>query len=213
MTNYVKFAVLTKSKKWHGLCVSGINIDNGQFVRLVSDDQENHGTIYEWDFKYSNGRSIECLDIVKAAVLGHDGAQLQPENLLVDKTKTIEFVDHATIEEVISMHHCDIVDKIFANDAEYIDHEDWEKSNFGRSLLLLQVSNLKVFINSYGKTKANFIYEGEEYKNYSVTDFKYMDKELNINRAYLVVSVGVGFTHMITNKNVHYKLIAAIYPC
>ena len=37
--------ILTKSSKFSAKCVAGINVENGEWVRLVSDDVEKHGAI------------------------------------------------------------------------------------------------------------------------------------------------------------------------
>ena len=117
------------------------------------------------------------------------------------------------MEEVISKHPCDIVDTIFGNNGEYIDYEDWKELDFGRSLLLLEVSDLEIGDNDRGKTKASFVYEGRQYYNYSVTDFEYMHKKVSIDKAHLVVSIGTKFKPYSSEKELNYKWVAAIYPC
>lgn len=40
--------ILTKSSKFSAKCVAGINVENGEWVRLVSDDVEKHGAIPDY---------------------------------------------------------------------------------------------------------------------------------------------------------------------
>ena len=48
-------AILTMSSKNHGFCVAGIDLDNGEWIRLVSDDVDTHGALRKEDVRYSDG--------------------------------------------------------------------------------------------------------------------------------------------------------------
>lgn len=41
----IKMVVLTKSSKYGKNCVAGINLVNGNWVRLVTNDESSHGAV------------------------------------------------------------------------------------------------------------------------------------------------------------------------
>ena len=38
-------AILTKSSKYKGYCVAGIDVNTGEWVRFVSDNEQTHGAL------------------------------------------------------------------------------------------------------------------------------------------------------------------------
>ena len=51
MANSVEMVVLTKSAKNGGHCVAGIDVDTGNWVRLVSNDLNTHGALSDQDMQ------------------------------------------------------------------------------------------------------------------------------------------------------------------
>lgn len=56
--------ILTKSSKFSAKCVAGINVENGEWVRLVSDDVEKHGAIPDYKLQ-TDTREVCILDVVE----------------------------------------------------------------------------------------------------------------------------------------------------
>ena len=54
MANSVEMVVLTKSAKNGGHCVAGIDVDTGNWVRLVSNDLNTHGALSDQDMQYQD---------------------------------------------------------------------------------------------------------------------------------------------------------------
>lgn len=80
-------AILTMSSKNGGFCVAGIDVNNGKWIRLVSDDTETHGALSRDDIKYQNGSFCKPLDVVAVPIIKDLPLQYQPENVLIDSEK------------------------------------------------------------------------------------------------------------------------------
>ena len=76
--------VLTKSAKNGGHCVAGIDVDTGNWVRLVSNDLNTHGALSDQDMQYQDRSYCTPLDIVSVPIIKACPSQYQPENILID---------------------------------------------------------------------------------------------------------------------------------
>ena len=56
-------AILTKSSKHGGFCVAGVDLDTGEWVRLVSDDVQSHGALSRRDITYEDRSICTPLDV------------------------------------------------------------------------------------------------------------------------------------------------------
>lgn len=88
----ITFLVLTKSSKFSGYCVAGIDCKSGNWVRLITEDLQSHGAVGAEDLIYKNGRECQNLDIIKVPILSATNDVLQPENVLIDTSKYMHFV-------------------------------------------------------------------------------------------------------------------------
>lgn len=52
----ITFLVLTKSSKYSGYCVAGIDCKSGNWIRLITEDLQSHGAVGAEDLIYKNGR-------------------------------------------------------------------------------------------------------------------------------------------------------------
>lgn len=223
MSEVIEFAVLTKSSKWHNLCVAGIDWNTGKFVRLVTIDDEIHGAVPESDFCYKDGSNVECLDLIRVSVLSNEENKLQPENFICDfQNKKIEFIKKVSLKEVLEKHPVDSDETIFKNiqdDKDVYGRSRDEKNDrleeidvieVGKSLLLVKIDKLVLNENSDSitgkikRSKATFKYKNKNYK-LTVTDPLYEYKDGMYNDLYVVISIGTKF------EEYYYKLIAAIY--
>ena len=205
----IRMVVLTKSSKYGGNCVAGIDLINGNWVRLVTEDDASHGAVSDEDLICKDGRSIEVLDVIDAPVLGICNDPVQPENVLLDLDTYIEIRGRMSIDEVVKIHPLEIKRNILGNDYGYITEA--RVNTVGYSLIIVEVFDLVISQeeNPYGKpkTKARFIYQETEYENMSVTDYKFysIQSGTKFKRAILVVSIGTPY------NGKYYKFVSAIF--
>ena len=207
-----EIAILTKSSKHGGFCVAGIDLDNGEWVRLVSSDMRTHGALSWQDITYKDKTICAPLDVVLVDIVEATPLALQPENHLIDSSKYWEKTGKCTLSDVLNVHPAEIRPYLYGNLSPFVD--DGEINDIGYSLTLIRVSSLTInqTTNTYNKpkTKASFIYNGKWYNNMSVTDpdFYSVPNGTKINSAYLVVSLpDTPFP-----ENCYYKFVAQIYP-
>lgn len=208
----VRMAVLTMSAKFGGYCVAGINMRNGRWERIVTEDEESHGALFNSDLTSKDGRLVRELDIIDVPIVDFLKDDIQPENILLCKDEPIEIIGKTTLEEVLKIHPCNLRKGIFGNYYQFLLPEEIEKIR--HSLEIIEVSNFKLYRaeNSSGKlkTKAEFVYNNRKYWNMSVTDLfalENFEKFVEVDKAILVISIGTEFNGR------YYKYIATIYPC
>lgn len=208
----VRMAVLTKSAKNGGYCVAGINMRNGKWERIVTDDEESHGAVFDSDLMSKDGRPVSELDIIDVPIVNFLKDDTQPENILLSKDEPIEIIGKTTLEEVLKIHPVSTRKTILGNHYQFLLPEEINKIN--HSLDLIEVSNFGVYRteNSSGKlkTKAEFVYNNRKYWNMSITDLcalENYEEYAEIDKAILVMSYGSEYNGR------YYKYVAAIYPC
>lgn len=198
--------ILTMSSKNHGYCVAGIDIDNGKWVRLVSNDEKSHGALSRRDIFYDNKTTCKPLDVVKVPIIKDKPLKYQPENVLINCGFFWEKIGTIDINKLIEYHEPEKHDFIFGDTCPYL--KEWELQDIGHSLVLVEVDNLNIYHPSDRKTKAKFTYNGNVYNNISVTDPEYYDFEpFKFKKAFLVISL----PDSPYNDN-YYKFIAKIFP-
>lgn len=205
----IKIIIMTESSKFSAKCVAGINVSNGKWVRLVSGNEKIHGAISNEDLLCKDGRICTILDIVNVPIMGTCGSIIQPENVLIDKSKYIKFEGSATLKDVLRLHPAEVRDTILGNKYSYITEQGIK--TVGYSLTLVEVVNLEIIQTQTSdgkmKTKANFTYQGDNYKMMSVTDprFYSMPNGTVYNRAFLVISIGTPY------NDKYYKFVSGIF--
>ena len=206
----IKMVVLTKSSKYRNYCVAGINLENGKFLRLVTNDSSIHGAVKESELTCSDGNIIDVLDVIEVSVNEHSGKnEIQPENVLLNSNESPKIIQKMSIDDVLENYGLDDNNTIFGNNCYYVlpNHV----SKLGHSLTLVKVEKLEVYliknIDGVIKTKANFWYKGSYYYELSVTDRNYfnINDKVCYENAVLVVSIGEPFNEK------HYKFVSAIY--
>lgn len=198
--------ILTMSSKYKKYCVVGIDIDNGKWVRLVSNDEKSHGALSKKNISYRNNTICKPLDIVTVSIIKDKPLKYQPENVLIDCDSSWNKIRSIDIHELIKFHEPEKHDFIFGDTCPYI--KEWVIQHVGSSVVLVEVYNLNIYHTLDRKTKAKFTYNGNVYNNISVTDPEYYDSEpYKIKKAFLVVSL----PDSPYNGN-YYKFIAKIFP-
>lgn len=204
----VELIVLTKSSKFSGYCVAGIERKSGKWIRLVTENVTSYGAVEEKNLIYEDGGCCKILDIIEAPVISGMEDVLQPENVLLVVSEYIRFLGRATMEDVLKVHPVEMKNFIFGNQYQYVTEQKVEEIRYSLTLVEVHDLYIKQVINPEGKckTKADFIYQGYKYENMSVTDYRfYSIEEMLYAGAYIVVSIGTPYNGR------YYKFISAIY--
>ena len=205
-------AILTKSSKFGGYCVAGVDLSTGEWVRFVSNDAQTHGALSRRDITYEDRNICNPLDVVLVDVVGAAPLAHQPENYLIDSREYWKKTGECTLSDVFGVHPAEVRPYLYGNPSPFVDGE--EIDNIGYSLTLVRVSSLTISqtINIYNKpkTKASFVYNGKWYNKMSVTDtdFYSVPNGTRFADAYLVISLpDTPFP-----EDCYYKFVAQIYP-
>lgn len=205
-------AILTRSSKFGGYCVAGVDLNTGEWVRFVSNDAQTHGALSRRDITYEDRSICNPLDVVLVDVVGAAPLAHQPENYLIDSREYWIKTGECNLSEVLDVHPAEVRPYIYGNTSPFIDGE--EIDNIDYSLTLIHVSSLTISqttnFNNKPKTKASFIYNGKWYNNMAVTDPDYYSVQsgTRYSSAYLVISLpDTPFP-----EDCYYKFVAQIYP-
>lgn len=74
--------ILAKSSKHGEYCIAGVDSKSGEWIRPVSDNITNEGSIPLQDITYEDGTQIQILDQVKIEFLSHN--QLNLSQRIID---------------------------------------------------------------------------------------------------------------------------------
>lgn len=204
--------ILTRSSKFRGYCVAGVDSNTGEWVRFVSNNTQTHGALSIRDIIYEDGSICNPLDVVLVNVVGATPLAHQPENYLIDSRKYWRKIGERQISDVLCIHPAEVRPYLYGNLSPFVDGE--EIDSIGYSLTLIRVSFLTIIhttnINNKPKTKANFVYNGKWYNNMSVTDpdFYSVPNGTRVANAYVVISL----PETPFPEDCYYKFVAQIYP-
>lgn len=205
-----KIVILTKSAMHKGFCVAGIDIDSGTWVRLVSDKNGSPLNAYYTAYCNTNG---ECrpLNVVSVNIIANVPIHNQRENCQISAESMYKLGTCENIHQVLQFHQAENHQYIFGNALKRLTENNMQGFNFNHSLILVYVHDLIFTTSDYGKNKANFIYNGIQYKYMSVTDPEYFAEKIadgtKFRNAYLVVSMPKD-----SFQGYYYKFIAKIFP-
>ena len=213
-----KIILLTKSRKHGGYCTSGIDIENGNWIRIVSDgigcqtDEMPHGQL-----TYQNGEEANIFDVIEVECIQYKPNDYQPENYVNNKNVRWKKIRQASMDEIIKIHPFEKKDYIYFDteysiSASYISRLD---SRQKYSLMLIQVINPVIIVRTWNpgdkSVTLNFRYNGENYKYFRMTDgfdLQYRDygdgSYTILGRVALIISLGEVY------ESKHYKLIAKV---
>lgn len=200
-------AVLTMSSKNGGYCVAGVDVENGNLIRLVSDDIGTHGALSCDDVKYQNGSRCKPLDVVQVPVIRAAPIEYQPENVLVDTKKCWKKIKTILLKDILEIHPPEHHAFLLGDQDPSITEAEIKK--VGLSLILVKVSDLTIEHPHEKSTKAAFTYYNTRYNNISVTDPDYYDVQdhWHVGNAVLVMSLPD-----IPYNGKYYKFVAKIFP-
>jgi len=201
-------AILTMSSKNGGYCVAGVDVKNGNWIRLVSDNVNTHGALSKNDIAYQNGRYCKPLDVVQVPIIRATPLEYQPENVLIDTEKYWKKMDTISLEDILEIHPPEHHTVLLGNQYSYITEAGIGK--VGHSLILVEVTNLTITHPNERSTKATFTYCNTQYNDISVTDpdYYFVQNQWHIDNAILVMSL----PESPYNGNWYYKFVAKIFP-
>ncbi len=211
MQNEIKFIILTKSARHGGNCVVGINIDNEEIIRLVSNNDKIKGSLSDDNMKYPNGEIAQPLDIVQLKLVKHLPEIYQPENYLLDETYQWKKIKNATFQDILP--YISDENDIFDNNIPFLT--DTNINNTKKSIMVIRVKNVKLYQycslydmgNIKPKTKIDFLYKSKPYEKFSVTDRDYFGENCEFTDAILVVTLPAKPYH-----DYYYKFVSKILP-
>lgn len=192
----IDLIVLAKSDKHNGYCVAGIS-KFGKFVRLVRDS-EGHALEKE-------RCKFKKLDFLTAEV-SYTPLKHQKENFTLRKilNSSKSMVSHDSLKPLLQNSQF-----IFSNTDPYLCENEMNKQK--SSFLLVEVNDLHIYRNDEKKYKADFTYNNQNYKRFSVTDPEFKLHRRKISKAIILISLP-NTPYNKYGKNLYYKFICAIYP-
>lgn len=201
--------ILARSIKNHQLCIAGKDLDTKEWIRPVSNihgaaiTREQcrltfEGAGYTWDSKVLHNAEIEFV--------AHRPLYYQPENYEIAGSQWLQRYN-SDIRTLFTL--LDFPDTLWGSSSNRVS-TNLIKNGVSASLYLIQVKNLYLYINQYGKRKVDFAYNGIQYTNFSCTDPNVdflRSKSERYNNAILCLSLG----ELFPQDNCHYKIVASIF--
>lgn len=208
--------ILTKSHKNGGYCVAGIDIETGDFIRMVSEDTYSEHALFDNHLKYSESDEyVEVMDVVNVKLKGKDNCWYQPENYIIQGNNSFEKIRVASKDE-IRKYLMDL-DYIFYNDEKCVSPSLIEEFRDKYSLIIFKVEKLKLWLDNrnQGRILANFIYKDIEYSYINITDHNITQRYINrvaINspRPYVICNPILIMSLGTLHQGAHFKLIANV---
>lgn len=215
---------LANSRKIAGRCVAGKEIGGGKVGRWVRPiSGRPTGELSEEDRRFENGRDPKLLDIVRIPMIEPRAHGFQTENHLIDDGYYWAKEGEATWAEVqaaLDPTHGPLWDNSSSSYNGKCDRvAEGTANQFGSSLRLIEVTDLKIFVavegaefgNGKRRVRGRFTFNGGHHR-LSVTDpvveRQYLagaDGEFNVGHAILCISLGEPY------QGYTYKLIAGVF--
>ena len=201
--------ILTKSAKINGFCVAGIDIHNGEWIRLVSEDNEaGEGAVLRKDLLYNDYSEAQIFDIIE--VNGYNSpTNAQKENFIYNGKWNK--IGTGSLQNVISKCSCNRF--IFGSTSATLN----ESEITGESLLLAIIDNITidVYVNDFGKKKfkINFTCNGSKYDGINLSDIELKNQCSRVGKYsidgqhYAVFSI----TGKFRETELYYKMLAKLY--
>ncbi|MDR1832598.1 MAG: hypothetical protein LBQ97_07715 [Fusobacteriaceae bacterium] len=164
--------VLTKSVKYGGYCLAGIDARTGDWIRILSNNKKTKGAVPPERICYPNGTEISVYDIISVDFAKHVPTRVQPENWLYDESAIWEKTGQSNLKEVLKLHDYDNPDCIFGN-TDYRLQQNWAFSG-EPSLLLLKVHKPIITVKTFEQgadpqITMSFVYRHKYYKFIRIT--------------------------------------------
>lgn len=203
---YKDLIIMTKSDKHGGFCVVGIDINDGSFIRLMSDNKETFGALTPENMLYEDNSEAKILDVARIKIIKPCPTQLQPENVLIDETTPWQKL--GTVKQAETYKYLNTnASNIFLNVDNYLSKKEVIQNK--SSILFVQITNAEFYCNYKNKTKMSFTFKCNKYTDMSVTDPDYYGKDTTYPKLNVVFSLPDDKWSSINNK--YYKFVAKIF--
>lgn len=204
--------LLAKSRKHYNYCIAGKDINTGEWIRLISEDDTIHNAVKPTDLIYEDNTEAEILDVIRVRVKEIEDENkilYQPENYILDDRYYLLKLEERSPNGLNNI--IDDVELIFFNTSNSISKNDLEEIENVNSLVLIDPEIVKVKRKNNTYLWANVKYNGEWYNNLTIKDIGFTEKyynditsDRNFYNIKLVISLGEEY------KGSHYKLIASV---
>lgn len=124
--------ILTKSRKYGGYCIAGIDRLSGEWIRMVANTDCIRDELRDNHIRYEDGKFADIFDVVQVELLDHTPNYFQPENYLINASKRWKKIDKINKWDIKKYYS--IVNKQ-CNKGEFIFYNDLHKDNFHYKLI------------------------------------------------------------------------------
>lgn len=153
----MQICVLTMSSKGDGICLSGYDIDNGKWIRLVANEEGDAIT-------RNLMKNVKILDVIEFDVVKHVPVRWNKENIIATNIKV---VDRKSEYEIFCKYGLDNDDLLFDDGKYYVDEKNLSKLT--KTLMMINIKNAII------TTKLD---SNEECIQY--IDFKYKERDYHL---------------------------------
>lgn len=207
----IQMILMTKSYKHKKYCVTGLELESGKWIRLVSSETHDNA-ISKWVVDKPPRK--ECLDIVEVSLINYVPLTCQTENFLINENDEILKIGQVKINDILNDKFLDRSCYIFVNANKSITEK--EALNLGYSLSFVIVKDFIIscyYDNCYNKwvNKCSFEYNGMKYVDISLTDPEYRKEEYN-GKSFDDVALVVSLPSESYEDGKFYKFVAKIFP-
>lgn len=125
----MKMCVLTKSSKGDGICLSGYDLNNGKWIRIVSNDE---GDAISRELM----SEVHILDVIEFEVVRYVPIRWSRENVIV---KNIKVIGKKTEYEIFCQYGIDNDDLLFDDGKYYVKEKNLPYLT--KTLMMINVKN------------------------------------------------------------------------
>lgn len=216
---YKSIVLLTKSKKMNGYCVTGVDMDDGKWVRLM---QPGKASVDPRLFRYSDGMEPDLLDVITVNILEPCPTEMHPEDVLFDPAQ-ISRCDGSCFNSVQNRLRFDY------NEHSHVYFNNYPKLLGDKlprmakekpySLMIIDPEEIRFRRVNEDRVYADFIWKGINYREFRITDSFFKKSLPDVQpsepfcldrHVYLVISLGEEFINPGSGNIEYYKLISAV---
>lgn len=211
--------ILTKSEKYRNYCVAGIDAETGEWVRLVSDDEEIKYALTNKDIEYEDGAEVQILDKVKVKIKDKQECWYHPENYVIDDEEYFEYIEKSDKKDIKKY----VTDNeiIFFNTENSLTEEELKNQDDIYSLTVIKADVLIVKIHNKNpnkrRLKANILYNDDWYNNIIITDLEFIEKYYDEiknsesgRKKFKNIKIVLSLAEKNPDDDKYYKLVASI---
>ena len=151
----MQMCVLTMSSKGEGICLAGYNIEDGSWIRLVSNEE---GDAVSRDLM----KSINILDVIEFDIKKYSPIRWSKENIIVDNIKVI---GRKTEYEIFCKYGIDNDDLLFDAGKYYVDEKKIFKLD--KTLMMINIKDATIVTKLDSREECiqylSFKYKGRDY--------------------------------------------------